>query len=256
MRMRMRMLPPLLLLALSAPGCDDEGTCLNGVCADRSETRLRPGPCAVAARDAYERCDLTYDAEDRPVTASCGVYATPIRGTYAYPLEASWTYDATTGEIASHERRDSRTPDVERWTWSRDEVRIDAVKTSGPPELLALYDRTLFAYTPEPTNVHFFPRAELGIVRGRDGGQLVDYAWTRSGNRLTVMGPHGTFHFDLDDRGRLIASDLETFEYSGDQLVSETLGEDRIDYLYDAGGNVSEAVDALGTLEVYDYSCW
>ena len=251
----MRTLVLFTTLAMTATACDD-ASCLEDVCADHSETRALPGPCAVAANRSVKRCDITYDSENRPASAVCTVY---VRYTVESRTDMSWTYDATTGELATYESKNHLQDGTVRWTWEPTRVRAEYLLPNAPPVLTHVYDRALFAFDPEPTPVHLIPIASLGLLSGYEGSMLENYTWTRAGNRLTRTDGEGTTTtYDLDERGRLISIDDGdyTYGYDGDRLVSHYAAGDLYTYTYDAGGNISEYEDTFGQKRIFGYDCW
>lgn len=261
----MRVLAVVSTLAMVVAACDD-GECLEGVCADPSETRALPGPCTIGSNGTitattdrrFERCDIHYDAEHRPASATCTVYA--LLGQESL-FEASWTYDPTSGELASY---DSQVPwendSTTRWSWEPTRVRVEFLQPNRPPALYSEIDRALFAFDPQPTSVHVFPTASLGVLSRLSGSDLLEYTWTRAGDRLiqtpTAGGPPTTY--DLDARGRLIAINdgYVTYDYEGEHLVRRAVGGQVVTYAYDAGGNISEALGPGTRRQVFGYNCW
>lgn len=256
----MRTLVLFTTLAIMATACDD-ASCLEGVCADHGETRALPGPCSIASNNSFRRCDIIYDEVDRPTSAQCTVLG---RLDEDQRYDAVWTYDATTGELATFQTHDSRSDGDTRWSWEPTRVRVEFVypdHPDRPPVAFRLFDRSLFAFDPEPTTVHVFPRPALGMLSGLEGATMVSYTWTRSGNHLTQTGPGGkTTEYELDARGRLISvgNGFITYEYDGDHLVTLSVGQQRTMYTYDAGGNVTEADTARsgGAKQIFGYDCW
>jgi YD repeat-containing protein len=235
--------------------CGDEETCLHGVCADHSETRALPGPCAISTSSYLKRCDITYNPANRPAAASCTVFGGFEDETYH--ADATWTYDAA-GEPATYEYRKGVMESYTRWTWDPTRVRVERLYMNEPPVLERLYDRALFAYDPEPTNVHVYPEAMLGLLVKVDGGMTTNYTWTREGNRLIQKSPAASSVFDLDDRGRLISinNGYTTYVYDGDRLESTNVNGQLTEYTYDAGGNVAESKGTYGHQVTYSYQCW
>ncbi len=255
-----------LLLVLVVAGCSDD-LCVDGACADPSETRAFAGPCASRSHTTNRfgaefvvTGQFGYNADGRltTVTVTHDDTGSPPDSTKSQTVsETHWTYDAA-GEVSAI--------DGPNLTWRFDPQHVTLVDRDGT----SVYDRATFAFLPQPGLGSAVPFGWLGL-QTTSGGSTCTWTGTDQTRTKTCVGSATedttTAIFTLDAQGRIVdaafpnsigSTPHRSFTFAGANLVDDDNDGRHTRYSYDEGGNLIEVVDELqpDAHEVYTYGCW